>query len=67
MEGFYREKYVFNVSTVLGTHFSFQQRDNLTAKNNFYLLSKVLTNYSKAFQKMYSGLNLHRINKFVRM
>jgi len=45
MEVFYREKYVCNATTVLQTHFSFQQRDNLTTENNFYLLSKVLTNH----------------------
>jgi hypothetical protein len=41
----YREKYVCNASRVLQTHFSFQQRDNLTAENNSYLLSKVFTNH----------------------
>jgi len=45
MEALYREKYVCNAYTVLQTHFSFQQQDNLTAENNFYLLSKVFTNY----------------------
>jgi len=44
MEVFYREKYVCNAPTALQTHFSFQQRDNLTAENNFYLLNKIFTN-----------------------
>jgi len=55
MEALYRKKNAYNAYTVLQTHFSFQQQDNLTAENNFYLLSKLLQTTKKAFRKCTVG------------